>query len=66
MVVDLYLLLSLAALGAEASNCGAFSTSKTAICLWLELPEALSVLVLQLVGHVMEDAYTVLHRLAER
>lgn len=66
MVVDPYLLLSLAALGAEASNCGAFPTSKFAICLRLELPEALGVFVLQLVGHVMEDACTVLHRLEER
>lgn len=66
MVVDPYLLLSLTALGAEASNRGAFLTPKLAIRLRLELPEALGVLSLQLVGQVMEDACTVLHRLEQR
>lgn len=63
MVVDPYLFLSLAALGAEASNCGAFLTPKLAI--WYVFLEAFRVLGLQLVGQVMEDACTVLHRLEE-
>lgn len=66
MVVDAHLLLSLAALGTEASNRGAFLTPKLAIYRRLELAEALRGLGLQLVGQIMEDACTVLHRLQER
>lgn len=65
-MVYAHLLLSLAALGAEASNRGAFPTPRLAIYRGLELAEALRGLGLQLVGQIMEDACTVLHRLEER
>ena len=64
--MDAHLILSLAAPGAEASNGGAFLTLKLGLCLRFELAEALRGLFLQLVGQVMEDACTVLHRLEER
>lgn len=60
-----HLFLSLACLGAETSNRGAFLSSLN-VCLWEELAEALRGLRLQLVGQVVEDADTVLHRLKER
>lgn len=66
VVADAHLLLSLAALRAEASNCGAFLTPRLVPSLRLELAEALRGLSLQLVSQVMEDACTVLHRLEER
>lgn len=64
-MVDAHLLLSLAALGAEASNHLAFLTPILALSLWEELAEALGGLRLQFVGQVMEGACTVLHRLQE-
>lgn len=60
LAVVAHLLLGLAALGAEASNRGAFPPRR------LELAVAPRGLFLQLVGQVMEDACTVLHRLEER
>ena len=65
-MVDAHLLLSLAALWAEASNRGAFTFPTLALSLRLELAEALRRLILQLVGQIMEDTCTVLHRLEER
>lgn len=64
-MADAHLLLSLACLGAETSDRGAFLSSLS-VCLWEELAEALRGLRLQLVGQVVEDADTVLHRLKEK
>ena len=64
--VDAHLLLSLAALGAEASNRLVLLGPGLARRRRLELFEALGGLVLQLVGQVVEDACTVLHRLEEK
>lgn len=64
-LVDAYLLLGLAALGAETSHRGAVLTLSLARCLRQELAEALRGLSLELVGQIVEDACTVFHRLHE-
>lgn len=65
-MVDAHPLLSLAALGTEASDRLVFLGPRLAGCRRLEPFEALRGLLLQLVGQVVEDACTVLHRLEER
>lgn len=59
-----YLFLSLGALWTEATD-GAFLRIAFGISLWSVLLETLGTFSLQLVGQVMEDAYTVFHRLVE-
>ena len=66
VLVDAHLLLNLAAPGAEASNRGAFLTPELALDLRIVLVKGLWGLLLQLVGQVVEDACTALHRLEER
>lgn len=63
---DAHLLLNLAALRAEASNCGALLVLKLVASISVVLVETLRALLLQSVGQVMEDARTVLQRLKER
>lgn len=62
VVIDL--LLNLAALGTEASDRRA-SPARLALCRRDEVSKALGGLGLQLVGQIMEDACTILHRLHE-
>lgn len=64
MVDRWYLFMSLGTLWTEATN-GAFLHIQFGISLWLVLLETLGTFALQLVGQVMEDAYTVFYRLME-
>lgn len=66
VLVNAHLLLSLAALGAEASNWGTFLTPILDPHLRTVRGEGLRFLHLQVIGQVMEDARAVLHRLEER
>lgn len=63
-MLNAHRLLGLAALRAEASNCGAFLGLGTSI--WVVVDETHGGLLLQFVGQVMEDACTVLQRLKNR
>lgn len=64
MVDWCYLFMSLGTLWTEAAN-GAFLRIQFKISLWLVLLETLGTFALQLVGQIMEDAYTVFYRLME-
>lgn len=63
-MLNAHRLLGLAALRAEASNCGAFLV--LGISTWVVVYETHGGLLLQFVGQVMEDASTVLQGLKNR